>query len=969
MAARRSYLLALAAGSVWGLGLARLIAEARLNSLLFGSAWLAAAVSGLAGLALAVLWARAGWRPFSALPLSLPLLYALGLAEGPLAGLILAAGGVALAFLIAWQERPRWVLPTMLVVVVLGFYLVTLLPSVGTADTMEFQVVVARLQVAHPTGYPLYILLTHPFTWIPMGTIAWRVNLASALYATGAVLVLFDITRHLSGRPLASLLAALTFAFSRAFWSQAIVAEVYALHNLMVVLLLWLLLRWRGQDWRWPVLALLSGLSLANHLTTVLLLPGLALGLLLERPRMPLRTWLLAAGLFALGLLLYLYIPLRWPAVNDGELMSWQQFAEHITARQFQGALQWAGCLDLDRWGIVGRVLLLSLGWVGAGFASLGAVAMLRKRRYELCVTGVTLVAFLLYGLAYHVPDIAVFVIPGTLVMSVWLGAGIASLQQLAERRLASSVAGVVILGALAVLPLSLIWTNLPQVDRSADLGWERWGRHVLNLPLQDGAAVLADVERFAPLHYLSSVEGIRPDLEAVILGEEALYRAELASRLDAGQPVYLARYLSHLEAYHLRSVGPLAEVARASLPVSGPPETVVAQDLGSGIILRGYDLQEVDDGVTLAATLHWQAPDRTARDYVVRFRLVDSLGVERWRAEGVRPVGGLYPTNAWRPGERLTDYHSLVVPPYLWGGQCELQVALYPPLGEEDQLAGDEMRWVPLEPVALEGAELPDPPTPALAHLVDGLWLTGFGAPGTATVGERVSLLLHWWQDAAQEPSGLGLSWVDATGRTVAESGLDLALASTAGALQTIHQVTAPTTEGIFSLLLTTGSDVARCRWLARPGEACLLATVEVEASVGLADLGGSVYLLEAEVGQEQATPGDAVDVLLLWTGRRPIEDDYTVTVQLLGPDGRLHGQVDSWPVQGTLPTSQWVPGEEVLDSYQVVLGADAPEGGYQVLVGLYLLETMERLPVLDSSGQPIGDHVVIGEFQALAR
>jgi len=65
---------------------------------------------------------------------------------------------------------------------------------------------------------------------------------------------------------------------------------------------------------------------------------------------------------------------------------------------------------------------------------------------------------------------------------------------------------------------------------------------------------------------------------------------------------------------------------------------------------------------------------------------VLDSLGVERWRAEGVRPVGGLYPTNAWRPGERLTDYHSLVVPPYLWGGQCELQVALYPPLGEEDQ-------------------------------------------------------------------------------------------------------------------------------------------------------------------------------------------------------------------------------------------------------------------------------------------
>jgi hypothetical protein len=91
---------------------------------------------------------------------------------------------------------------------------------------------------------------------------------------------------------------------------------------------------------------------------------------------------------------------------------------------------------------------------------------------------------------------------------------------------------------------------------------------------------------------------------------------------------------------------------------------------------------------------------------------------------------------------------------------------------------------------------------------------------------------------------------------------------------------------------------------------------------------------------------------------------EDYTVFVHLVGPDGRLHGQVDSWPVQGSHPTSQWRPGEEVADAYDVRLDPDAPPGQYSIQVGWYLLSTMQRLQVLDQSGEPIGDSHVISEF-----
>jgi hypothetical protein len=91
---------------------------------------------------------------------------------------------------------------------------------------------------------------------------------------------------------------------------------------------------------------------------------------------------------------------------------------------------------------------------------------------------------------------------------------------------------------------------------------------------------------------------------------------------------------------------------------------------------------------------------------------------------------------------------------------------------------------------------------------------------------------------------------------------------------------------------------------------------------------------------------------------------EDYTVFVHLVGPDGRLHGQADSWPVQGTYPTSQWAPGREVTDPYEVQLAPDTPPGRYRVEVGWYQLETMQRLQVVDEAGEPTGDSYAVGAF-----
>ena len=108
----------------------------------------------------------------------------------------------------------------------------------GAADTFEFQVVAPHLGIAHPTGYPLYLLLGKLFSLLPVGAVAWRLNLASAVFALGATVAVFRLGLALSRRPLPALVGAVALGLVPIYWSQAIVAEVYTLHALIVAVAL-----------------------------------------------------------------------------------------------------------------------------------------------------------------------------------------------------------------------------------------------------------------------------------------------------------------------------------------------------------------------------------------------------------------------------------------------------------------------------------------------------------------------------------------------------------------------------------------------------------------------------------------------------------------------------------------------------------------------------------------------------------
>jgi hypothetical protein len=95
-----------------------------------------------------------------------------------------------------------------------------------------------------------------------------------------------------------------------------------------------------------------------------------------------------------------------------------------------------------------------------------------------------------------------------------------------------------------------------------------------------------------------------------------------------------------------------------------------------------------------------------------------------------------------------------------------------------------------------------------------------------------------------------------------------------------------------------------------------------------------------------------------LTWQAVAPIEQDYTVFAHILAGEEKV-AQRDTQPCSGECPTGTWQPGQIVVDRYRLDLPAGAPPGPYRLAVGLYLLETGDRVPVLGRDDQTVYLHV----------
>jgi len=168
----------------------------------------------------------------------------------------------------------------------------------------------------------------------------------------------------------------------------------------------------------------------------------------------------------------------------------------------------------------------------------------------------------------------------------------------------------------------------------------------------------------------------------------------------------------------------------------------------------------------------------------------------------------------------------------------------------------------------------------------------------------------------------------------------------------------------GRYQVIAFSEGDAALCGWLAAATDDCLLGQIEVKG-VALPDdasnFDDKIALLSMKSSATELVPGGQLGVNLRWQALARLDEDYTIFIQVLDSQDNIVGQVDSWPVQGTYPTSQWPAGEVIVDTHVVQLKSSMAPGNYRLQVGWYLLATLRRLPVLNSDGDPIDDRVVI--------
>ena len=393
-----------------------------------------------------------------------------------------------------------------------------------------------------------------------------------------------------------------------------------------------------------------------------------------------------------------------------------------------------------------------------------------------------------------------------------------------------------------------------------------------------------------------------------------------------------------------------------------------------------------VPSGEKALIVLNWEQLE-AREDFQVSVMLLDSQGHNVWQMDRPLLDRGGRGTSQWKPrGNEEQDHYLFPIPPATPPGEYRVEVALYPwatqvPLNVVEGGHGSRLEVGTLR----VGRAMHQPTTEALGlqHplMVDmgrEIRLIGcdLSTQGIAQPGETVALPVYWQaRRDVQGDYGL-LVHLD----NQAEFSVEKVSRLTGDAYPTTEWTKGEVLRGWYDFTLPPNVLSGSYRLVAQVvdmvtgeplGEA-ELGELAVEARPRSfevppiqhhlsVNLGGQVEFLGYDLKADHVVAGDVLYLTLYWRARAGTETSYKVFTHLLGDDGRIRGQKDDFPGQGTLPTTSWVEGEVLVDEYGITVDSQAPAGDYQLAIGMYDPASGARLPILDEKGEIQGDRILL--------
>ncbi|MEK6650314.1 MAG: DUF2723 domain-containing protein, partial [Bacteroidota bacterium] len=514
-------------------------------------------------------------------------------------------------------------------------YSTTLATTIGWTDTGELMAVAATLGIGHPTGYPLLSILGRAWLHLPLGLrIAVQLNVLSALLTALAVGFFYLFVRSLltgSEQPernnarWPAVAAAGFFGTSVTVWSQSSSYEVYALHLLLVVTMLFAWSRAIDEQdkvpaitsrW-WFLFALLVGFGFANHMTTVLLAPALFWHYFMRYgiSKGAWRRLLRMAPPALAGLSVYAFLPIRAasrPPLNWGDPFSWEALLRHVAGAQYQ---VWM----FNGPEVMGRQLRSFVGGLPSEFvlpvfavAVWGLFVLMRGSRTIGMVLLLLGAATVVYAVNYDIHEIGPYFLTAYLVVAVAIDPGLRDLQGKTWRGGRWYRAVLPVLAAAGVVWQVVV--NAHEVRSAVPDLVERFARSVLEHVPRNAVVITGRWDYlYSPALYLQQVEHVRPDVLLIdhsLLRDRTWYVDALRARAPWLNDALLAEFESfivELQKFERREPFTLSVIQvrweglwRGILSVSSRSRTVFVDHRLAGEV-KGWDLRP--DGYLLRLT------------------------------------------------------------------------------------------------------------------------------------------------------------------------------------------------------------------------------------------------------------------------------------------------------------------------------------------------------------------------------